>query len=54
MAVELGAHDPVVLGEELRPPPVAELGRTLGRPDDVREEHGREDAVRLADAAVSR
>ena len=51
MTVELVAHDPVVLGEELRPPPVAEFGRTLGRPDDVREEHGREDAVRLTVAS---
>ena len=37
--------------EERRPAPVAELGGVLGRADDVREEHGREHAVRLAPAA---
>ena len=37
----------VVLVEQLAPAPVAELGRALGRADDVGEEHGREHAIRL-------
>ena len=41
----------VVLAQESSPAPVAELGGTLGRADDVREEHGREHAVRLPAAS---
>ena len=33
--------------EQLAPAPVAELGRQLRRADQIREEHGREHAVRL-------
>jgi hypothetical protein len=42
-----------MLVEQLTPAAVAELARPLGRADDVREHHGREDPVRLGDRAVS-
>ena len=41
------AHGGVVRLEQLAPAPVAELGRALGRADDVGEEHRRQHAVRL-------
>src|SRR6266545_6408674 len=46
-AIELSTHERVVRGNELRPAPVADLRRALGRADDVREEHRRQDGVRL-------
>ena len=49
-AFQLGADDRVVSREQLLPARVAELGGPLGRADDVREQHGREHAVRLARA----
>src|SRR5215470_3762861 len=44
---ELAADRVVMALQELAPGTVAELCCTRGRPDDVGEEHGGEDAVRL-------
>src|SRR5579864_8029772 len=46
-AGELGTDDPVVVGDELFPPAVAELGCLLRRVDDVGEEHRGELSVDL-------
>src|SRR5436305_605987 len=46
IARELAANEQVVPLEQLAPAPVAELRRPLRRPDDVGEEHRRENAVR--------
>jgi len=43
--VELAPDERVVPADELRPAGVAELGRLLGRADDVCEEDGRENGV---------
>ena len=45
--LELTAHDPVVVGQQGLPADVAELGRPLGRADDVGEQDGRQHASRL-------
>src|SRR5262249_54117891 len=46
-ALELAPDLHVVLSEQLPPPCIPELGRLGRRPDDVGEQNGREDAVRL-------
>jgi hypothetical protein len=42
---QFAAHEVVVACEQLPPACVAELGRALGRPDDVREHDGRQGAI---------
>ena len=54
MPVELGLHDPVVFGEELCPAPVSKLRGSLGRTDDVGEEHGCQDAIDVVRRPSSR
>ena len=49
--LELLPDDGVMPLQQLAPAPVAELGRLLGRADDVREEDRREHAVGLRPAA---
>jgi len=44
---EQSAKGVVMLLHEVSPSSVTELGNLLGRPDDVGEEHGREDPVEL-------
>ena len=43
--VERPTDELVMLGEELAPSGVSDLGRAVGRADDIGEEHGREHAV---------
>ena len=45
--LELATDDAVVVGEQGLPADVAELGRPLGRADDVGEQDGRQHASRL-------
>ena len=52
--VERSTDELVVLGEELSPSGVPDLGRAVGRADDVGEEHGREHAVMSRSRAGSR
>ena len=52
--VERSADEPVVLGEELSPSGVSDLGRAVCRADDVGEEYGREHAVVLRGRAGAR
>src|SRR6185312_9901805 len=49
--IERLADDPVVLGEELAPSRISDLGRAVGRADDVREENRREHTVVLRSGA---
>ena len=47
-ALEPGADDPMVRLDHLVPSAIAELGRQLGRPDDVREQDRRQDPSALS------
>ena len=47
VSVQLGPYGEVMRRKERSPTLVAELGSTAGGVDDVREEHGREDAIRV-------
>jgi hypothetical protein len=53
-APQLPPHARVVLLEELAPLAIAELGRTLGRSDDVGEEDGGERALRRPHPGASK
>src|SRR3954447_21521770 len=53
-AGQLAAHDGVMPLQQLPPGRIAERGRALGRADDVREEDGRQDALRLDSAGELR
>src|SRR5207247_5734537 len=46
-AAEFSSDDRIEALEEVRPPPIPELRRTLRRVDDVDEHHGRKDAFRF-------
>src|SRR5438132_349548 len=47
ISTQLRADQRMVALEQLLPGAVTELARALGRPDDVREQHGGEDAISL-------
>ncbi len=53
VAVELGAHALIVLGEQIAPGAVAEPGRARGRIDDVGEHDRQQRPGRLDAAAVA-